>query len=278
MIFLPLLRFVSYLAVGFNFGSSLLVAATPLPTGSHAGPEAEWISLFNGKNLDGWIARRGSRGNDTSQTIEEMFQVHDGVIHVYPGAAGDSAQFNGNLRTTEQFSNFHLQLEYRWMQNRFRPRHRAVRDAGILFHIHTNPDEVWPPSIEMQLGGGKPGAPYVTGDLWVIGNTRAFAPSIDNQWLPDAPLVEFGVGDDLSPVNLTSVAATKPHGEWNFAELIVHGSDRAEYYLNGQLVGSVKNLRYQDPEGNWRPLSAGAISIQAEWAELQYRNIRIKKL
>jgi len=248
----------------------------PTPTASPA-PMPQWVDLFNGENLDGWIARRGKRGDDTSQTIEEIFRVRDGVIQVYAGAAQDSSQFNGNLYTEKSFSHFHLQVEYRWKENRFRPRHRAVRDAGILFHIHSQPDEVWPPSVEMQLGGGEPGDPYVTGDLWVIGNTRTKAPSIDGSYHPGAPLVEFGMGEEFAPVNLTSVAATKSHGEWNLAEIIVRGSESAEFILNGKLVGTVSDMRYQDESGQWQPLGSGPISIQAEWAELEYRSIRIRE-
>ncbi len=264
-----------------TFGLSFLLSSCSTPDASTSAqtppPAPAWTSLFNGQNLEGWVARRGKLGNEMSQSIEEMFQVRDGVIHVYPNATADSAQFNGNLYTTRSFSHFHLQVEYRWRENRFRPRHRAVRDAGILFHIHTAPDNVWPPSVEMQLGGGVPGDPYVTGDLWVIGNTRTKAPSLDGIFQPGAPLTEFGFGQDVPPVNLTSVAATKPHGEWNLAEVIVRGSASAEFYLNGQMVGTVADMRYQDESGQWQPLASGPISIQAEWAELEYRMIRIKE-
>jgi hypothetical protein len=267
-----------FLLVGLALSSIPLAAELPPVSAVSQSANSEWVPLFNGKNLDGWISRRGSRGDATSQSVEDMFQVHDGVIHVYRAAAPESPQFNGNLRTTESFSSFHLQLEYRWMDARFSPRQDAVRDAGILFHLHTDPDKVWPPSVEMQLGGGEPGAPYVSGDLWVISNTRALSPSIAGTYQPDAPPVLFGLGKDVPRVNRTSIAATKPHGEWNLAELIVHASTGAEFYLNGILVGTVSDLQFQDAEGQWQPLSSGPISIQAEWAELQYRNIRIKKL
>ncbi|MGY8717177.1 MAG: family 16 glycoside hydrolase, partial [Verrucomicrobiia bacterium] len=104
-------------------------------------------------------------------------------------------QYNANLRTKNSYSSFRLQVEYRWLDNRFQPRHGAVRDAGILFHIHTDPDSVWPPSVEMQLGGGEPGAPYVSGDIWIIGNTRAKSPAAMEgtayYYKPEGPIVEF---------------------------------------------------------------------------------------
>ena len=246
----------------------------------------EWVLLFDGKSLDGWVAHLGKRGNETSQPLDEIFTIHDGTIHVYRNAPNRTKQYSANLRTEAKFSSFHLQVEYRWMDNRFQPRHAAVRDAGILFHLHTDPDAVWPPSVEMQLGGGEPGAPFVTGDIWIIGNTRAQTRAkLDGTvYYQDsaAPLVELGgrhpANEDMLGASYTNVAATKPHGEWNLAEVIVHGSKRAEYYLNGKLVNEVTDLRYQDENDEWQPLGSGHISLQAEWAELQYRVVRIREL
>lgn len=248
--------------------------------------EEGWITLFDGESLEGWVAHLGERGNETSQPLEEIFTVNDGVIHVYRDAPNRTKQYSANLRTKETFSQYLLQVEYRWRDNRFQPRHAAVRDAGILFHIHSDPAAVWPPCLEMQLGGGKPGAPFVTGDIWVIGNTRAQTRArLDGTVFvqdPAAEPVELG-GDhpanpDMLGASYTNVAATQPHGEWNLAELVVHGSERAEYFLNGESVNEVTNMRYLDEEGEWQPLTSGHISLQAEWAEIEYRMVRIKKL
>ena len=244
--------------------------------------DGTWIDLFDGKSLDGWVAHQGKRGNETSQNLADIFTVNEGTIHVYRDAPNRTKQFSANLRTKRSFSKFHLQVEYRWLDNRFQPRHAAVRDAGILFHIHTEPDAVWPPSVEMQLGGGNPGAPYVTGDIWVIGNTRAKSPSTDQYYDPAGPVTDFGnpdfEGDEIKRSNYSSVPATRAHREWNLAEVIVDGADRAEYYLNGVLVNEVTDLRYRDADNEWQPLSSGQISLQAEWAELQYRVVRIREL
>ena len=245
-----------------------------------------WIDLFDGKSLDGWVANLGTRGDYKSQPLDDIFTVNDGTIHVYRDAPNRTKQYNANLRTKNSYSSFRLQVEYRWLDNRFQPRHGAVRDAGILFHIHTDPDSVWPPSVEMQLGGGEPGAPYVSGDIWIIGNTRAKSPAAMEgtayYYKPEGPIVEFsGIfpnEEGHKRASYTSVAATKPHGEWNLAEVMVHGADRAEYYLNGKLVSEVTDMRYREADGEWQPLAFGQISLQAEWAELQYRTVRIKPL
>lgn len=264
--------------------SSIAWAATDNST---RGEDHEgWVALFDGESLEGWVAHLGDRGDETSLPLEEIFTVRDGVIHVYPAAPNRSKQYSANLRTKKKFSQFHLQVEYRWRDNRFRPRHATVRDAGILYHIHSDPAAVWPPCLEMQLGGGEPGAPYVTGDIWTIGATRARTTgALDGTayyYDPAGPTIELGgyhpANPDMQGASYTTVAATRPHGEWNLAELIVHGSERAEYFLNGKRVNEVGDMRYLDADGEWQPLSSGHISLQAEWAELEYRLVRIREL
>jgi hypothetical protein len=91
-----------------------------------AGTEDEqWTTLFNGENLDGWTV---SRGNEPGQTAEEIFQVTDGMLHVYKGAAQGSAQSIATIRTNDSYGNYVFQFEYMWATNRFVPRANVVPD------------------------------------------------------------------------------------------------------------------------------------------------------
>ena len=56
----------------------------------------EFVSLFNGENLDGWV------GNKDSYTVE------DGMIVIDPTGGGSG----GNLYTEKEYSNFVLQFEF----------------------------------------------------------------------------------------------------------------------------------------------------------------------
>lgn len=247
----------------------ILAAETP--------SDDEWTELFNGKDLSGWHSHLGKFGDESSQKLSEIFTVRDGSIHIYHGAKAGSKQASANIYHESEWSSFHLQVEYRWLDKKFQPRTEASRDAGILFHIHTEPEKVWPPSLEMQMGDGKPGDAYVSGDLFVIGNTRADSPSAEGKFDPEAPMVTRGAGAGGSRAAVTE-HAEKPHGEWNLAEVIVRGSEKAEFILNGKLLNVIHNMKFKDSDGEWKPLDKGHISIQAEWAELQYRTIRIKKI
>lgn len=256
--------------VGISTGHSLA---------EESGQGEKWVDLFNGKNLDGWQVNVGRDGDETSLGKEAIFRVKDGVIRVYEGAAAGSKQWNANMRHESEWEKFHLQVEYRWLEKKFEPRANDDRDAGILFHIHTKPDAVWPPSVEMQLGDGVPvKSPYVTGDLFVLGSTRVDSPTEKVVYDPKAPLLTKGSKIKQPIRTAVTEKPEKPHGEWNLAEVIVRGDGKAGYYLNGVLVNAVYNMKYKAEDGSWQPLRKGNISVQAEWAELEYKTIRVKKL
>lgn len=240
--------------------------------------ETEWTELFNGNDLNDWHANTGRAGNESSLKAEEVFVVSNGVIHVYKGAKSESKQYNANLYHKDIFSKFHLQVVYRWLDNKFQPRAKANRDAGVLFHIHNDPTSVWPSSVEMQMGDGKPGQKYVTGDLWCI-HTLADSPKKGKFYVTDGEHATIGNPEGKGyHNNLTSIHAEKPLGEWNTMDIYVDGSKSAKYYLNNTLVNEVYNMRFLDEDGKWKPLDKGHISVQGEWAELEYKTIRIKEL
>ena len=58
----------------------------------------------------------------------------------------------------------------------------------------------------------------------------------------------------------------------------VHGSDKATFVLNGEVVLETFNFTQKNEAGEKFPLQKGRIGLQAEWAELLYRNLRIKEL
>ena len=77
----------------------------------------------------------------------------------------------------------------------------------------------------------------------------------------------------------TPLGAEKPKGQWNEMEIRVHGSEQATFLLNGEVVLETFNFtQKKKKDGEKTPLDKGHIGLQAEWAELMYRNIRIKEL
>jgi hypothetical protein len=222
--------------------------------GAGGTPEDEWVPLFNGVNLDGWVVHG---------TTETLFAVENGEIHVYPTQADQSNQPQANLRNlTSLGGKYTLHVEYRWGDARFVPRAQDDRDAGILFHIAGNITQVWPDSLEHQLGASQLGGQYVAGDLFVLGG-----PTSAQTMNANGQLQTFSNGGRAT----TRVHAENALGEWNTVEIIIDGAAEAIYMINGIEANRIFNMTY-----NGQPLSEGFISVQAEWAELYYRNIQYK--
>jgi hypothetical protein len=248
---------------------------------------AGWKNLFNGKNLDGWHVVIGNppRG-DTNHWI----QIHDNMIHMYKDAVRGSPQPAGYIVTSNEYSNYHLKLEYKWGQKRFGDRSNARRDAGILYHV-VGKDGVWPKSVECQIQENdvgdvftvytrltaeadpatiSPASEVVTNRTGIRTNTMVkpvFKP-LDNGGIPFVQ----GVGDSIRRVIRNPMAE---HEGWNTVEVIVHG-DEATYIVNGQVNNRVHHIQ-ERLNGEWVPLKKGRIALQLEFAEVFYRNVEIKE-
>ena len=81
----------------FSFIAAAIFAGDPMCAAADAPKSPEPISLFNGQNLSGWSVYIDHQpaGTDSSQ----IFQVSDGVIHVYGSPTAGSAQPFGYIAT-----------------------------------------------------------------------------------------------------------------------------------------------------------------------------------
>jgi hypothetical protein len=80
--------------------------------------EGQWIQLFNGKNLDGWIPK--IRGHDAGENFGDTFRVEDGIIKVdYEHYDKFNERF-GHLFYHAPFSHYRLRVEYRFVGEQVR--------------------------------------------------------------------------------------------------------------------------------------------------------------
>ena len=98
----------------------------------------------------------------------------------------------------------------------------------------------------------------------------------DPFYSPGATPVPVGQGKPYDR-SFTPHQNEKPHGEWNGITLTVRGGEEAIFELNGKVVNRIGNMTFQI-NGKRVPLAKGRIGLQAEFADLLYRNIRIKEL
>lgn len=239
-------------------------------------PEGGFVPLFNGESLEGWVSARALADDESAFSVN----VSEKAIHVYAGQEAGSKQTTDCLMTSRDYSDFVLKLEYKWLGKRFAPRSEWDRDAGLLFHVHGDLKRIWPLCLEMQMGessGDKASARgaegrFHSGDLFVLGKDLRVDCTRDGGFYDPEAASKTGRSCP------TRLGVERPPGSWNELEIRVHGSTKATFVLNGQVVHEITNMTTVDEEGATIPLGRGRIGLQAEWAELLYRNIRIMEL
>jgi hypothetical protein len=245
-------------------------------SGGSGGDGAGWTDLFNGMNLDGWTPSQGHAG------LFAVGEVDGGpVIHVYPTQSDQSTQPEATLRTNESYSSYVFHIEYKWGVNRFAPRAQVDKDNGICFHVCGNPANVWPESIELQIGSQAWPGDWVTGNIFMLINrTRAqwAYTMMDGQevFAEDGTMKSIG-----APTSYYKALVPSPNldvdDDWNIIELTVRGADEAEYKVNGTVVNRVFDMECDEGNG-FQPLEEGPFAVQAVYAEIFFRNSRIREL
>lgn len=244
--------------------------------------EGTWTPLFNGVNLDNWDRVIGRQGPlRLNEDPDRIFQVHDGMVHMYKDSADKSEVQYGYILTKKSYSHYHLRFEFKWGTKKFKPRLDMPRDAGVLYHI-AGDKVVWPRSLELQV------EEKGVGDFLTVYGTQAKTTvdpeSIDKQRVGNARFREPAQGGVPFVSGGPKVYWVYRHPDaeqegWNTVELIVHGAESAIHKVNGQVVNRVTDLRQLGADGkSWIPLVEGKILFQAEAAEVFYRNIEIMEL
>jgi 3-keto-disaccharide hydrolase len=236
-----------------------------------------WIALFNGKNLDGWYSflKTAGKNNDS----KGVFKAENGMIHVL----GTNEPLEplgawGYLATNEEYSDVRIHAEYKWGTKRFAPRLEAKRDSGLLYLFHA-PDKVWPQSLEYQIQESD------VGDLWLtdrVSLTTWVADLGSSLYSDDnaSPGYQrlFG-GPAISNARVLKAGDFEDRTGWNTVEVVLEG-DHATHLLNGRIVNRAFDIKQPDPETPKRmiPLTKGRILLEAEGAEIWFRNIKVKPL
>jgi hypothetical protein len=266
----------------FLFATPLFALAAETPSeASKASSDSGWIRLFDGKTFDGWYTFLTKHAKNEDPT--KVFQVRDGMIHVYRDHSENDEVAFGYLATGLEYSNYHLRLQYKWGKKKFRPRAQQRCDAGLLYHL-VGDDIVWPRCIECQIQEGD------TGDCFVVRGAQIdTSVEIVNIETPSGPKdlprykaeAEGGVRRTIGQGAIARIvkSGTYEQDGWNTVEVIVRGSAGAVHMVNGHTVFEATNLRQLDTSNKtWEPLAKGRIALQAELAEVFYRNIEIRPI
>ena len=194
----------------------------------------------------------------------------EGYLHILGIPEDGKSQPFGYISTEDSYRNYHLSLEYKWGVRKFAPRNFAKRDSGLLYHV-VGPDVVWTTDVETQIQEGD------TGDFFFLGedlpnSLKSSEGTVTVQkgthiYEPGGETIDTGVG-------ITKGQTVDSLNDWNRVEVIVE-DDNVTVVVNGVVVNRARNLRRSN-ESFVIPLSEGKIALQAEGAEVFYRNVKIK--
>lgn len=246
----------------------LLLACTPKEKST-----AEWIDLFNGKDLNDWTVK--IHHHDVGVNFGNTFRVDDNMIQVRYDQYGDFNDQFAHLYYNKPFSKFHLKLEYQFKGElqKGAPEY-TILNSGVMFHSQDPrtmlKEQNWPISVEMQFLAG-------LGD----GKSRPTG----NMCSPGTDIVYEGKVYDGHCLNSSSQTYGKD--EWVQAELIVLGDSLITQIINGDTV-----LQYSKPTMGggvvngydsliWKPgtpLTTGFIALQSEGQPINFRNVKLREL
>jgi len=210
----------------------------PAPPGALSPEAPQWVDLFNGRDLSGWV---------NVNTGPTTWTVRDGLLVC-------SGRPIGVMRSKKQYENFLLHIEWRHM--------KAGGNSGVF---------VWsegvvsrgrlPKGMEVQMleldwvnihrkKNGQPAdSGYISGELFGAGGLRA---------IPDNPR-----GSRSKSLELRC----KGKGEWNVYDVVcVDGT--VKLAVNGKFVNSIRNSSVRK----------GYLCLESEGSEIHFRNIRILEL
>ena len=208
-----------------------------LPT-LKSGNLPQWVKLFNGEDLGGWV---------DVNTSPDTWWVEDGILKC-------TGKPIGVLRSERQYENFLLHVEWRHME--------SGGNSGIFAWSDAVPfGNRLPKGIEIQMleldwvklnrrkGSPPPPIAYVHGELFGAGGMTA---------TPDNP---------RGTRSKSLENRCKGRGQWNIYDVVcVDGVVKLS--VNGKFVNGIRNSQYKK----------GYLCLESEGSEIHFKNLNIMEL
>ncbi len=234
--------------------------------------EANWIQLFNGKDLNNWQIK--FKGYELGYNYNNTFRVEDGLLRVRYDEWDELENKFGHIFYKGDFSHYRLRVEYRFVGEQLKGAPSwTYRNNGVMVHgqsaesMELNQD--FPVSIEVQLLGGN--------GIDESSTMNVCSPGTNIEM--NGKLIEQHV--------INSTSKTYHGDQWVTVEVEVCGGEIIRHFVDGTEV-----LHYEKPQldprdqyfkkllpddGN-KLLSHGTISLQAEGHPTDFRKIELLDL
>lgn len=232
------------------------------------------VSLFNGKDLNGWIPK--IKGYPVGENFADTFRVEDGLIKVrYDGYGGAFSNRFGHLFYKVPFTNYILRVEYRFVGEQLPDGAGwAKRNSGAMIHGQSpesmGVNQSFPVSIEVQFLGGLGSGERTTANLCTPGTNVERA------------------GQLYTPHVLNSKSKTYHGNQWVTVEIEARGSKTIIHRVDGEAVLSYDKPQYDPKDDDAKKLieanggklliEGGTLSLQSESHPVDFRKVEISVL
>jgi hypothetical protein len=220
------------------------LAFTVFKTKAPAPKRVGWITIFDGKTLNGW------HGYNKTGAVTS-WEVKDGAL-VCLGTAKDAS--GGDIVTDKQYANFELKWEWKVDKG---------SNSGVMYHVQE---------------GSKYHSPYETGPEYQIIDDVTFPEHLENWQKTGADYAMYTPNDQkvLNPVgqwNVSRIVFNNGHVEhWLNGKKIVEFEAWSDDWNKKRETGKWKD--YPD----YGKAKTGEIALQDHGDKAYYKNIEIKEL
>jgi len=233
----------------------------------------EWLALFNGKDLEGWIPK--IKGYELGENFGNTFRVEDGLLKVSYDEY-DTYNFRfGHLFYEKPFSHYRLKVEYRFVGEQMPGvGDWAYKNNGVMLHGQAPEtmgiDQDFPISLEAQMLGGNGSEERPTGNLCTPGTHVVMNGKLEKEHCI-----------------MANNAPTYHGDEWVTLEILALGDSLIQHIVAGKVVmeysqpvigGGVVNGYNEAVKIDGTPITGGSISLQSESHPIEFRKVELLNL
>ena len=246
----------------------------------------EWVSLFNGKDLNGWNIKIAN--HSLNDNFNNTFQVQDSMIRVVYDEYEDFDDKYGHMYYKTPYSYYKLRFDYRFLEEQTSGGENwNVRNSGVMIHSQSAKsnalEQHFPVSLEIQLLGGLNKGVRTTANLCTPGTAVYFNGKLDythcitsesktyngDQWVHIEAII-LGNESILHIIeNDTVLKYTRPEIDSSFLSKDYKGKDWDNFGVTNKEI-------WLDKAG--KPIGEGYIALQAESHPIDFKNIELLDL
>lgn len=250
----------------------LLLSPLIIACQSNNPDQEEWIDLFNGKDLDGWVIKTAK--HPLGENFNNTVRVEEGLIKmVYDDYESFDGEFT-HLFFREPFSYYKLRIEYRFVGEQVNGGPGwAIRNSGVMIHGQSpesmETDQSFPTSIEVQFLGGLGNGDRPTSNLCTPGTNVHM------------------MGELWTQHCTNSDSKTYDGDVWVSTETVVHGNEQIWHLVEGDTVITYQTPRLDPADPLYEQMlmhfgsemiSEGTISLQGESGPVQFKTVKLLNL